>query len=153
LLVPDGGKPTLSEIGPDRGIDVRVDSGTRFDTIVQCKLRSSVEYIDAPAIREFAYVVMRERLQYGWLMTTGRISECMRREVGERIRFLTAPELIDWFRRCTDNEQRHIVKCTFTGAWNIQTCVHCCSKEDELHTKTTCRSRRNKMRPLFVQRA
>jgi restriction system protein len=151
LLATDGKEPMLSAIGPDGGIDIRIVDERAHDTIVQCKHLRSTAYLHPSKVREFAYVVMREGLSHGWLMTTGRVSERMRQETKGLISILTAPEIADWLHKLTAGERQHIVNETFVGEWNVQTCVRCRAKRNEFHTPASCWGLRTRTRSLFVQ--
>ncbi len=141
----------LSPIGPDTGIDIRLLHRGQTADIVQCKHRSTSTNISPAELRAFAFVVLREKVARGWLMTTGRVSPVMRVELAQHVEFMTGPELVKQFNRLPHSAQQQVVDETFVADWATPTCVSCTRKKVDLGTGWRCRDQPcNGTRSLFI---
>lgn len=77
------GYENVSVIGgaSDKGVDLEVYDSTGEKTVIQCKHQSLFYPIKPTQVREFAYVVQREKVRKGYFVTSSLFSpECFQKE-------------------------------------------------------------------------
>jgi restriction system protein len=125
-----GVRSACTPLGPDGGIDIRLFQGDsdRVTAIVQCKAWGG-SYVGVKPIRELLGVMVHEKVQKAFFMTTGKYSdEAMNFAAPNRITLIDGVMFLAMLNRLPDSSSHSLLVFATDGDYTVPSCPSCGTK-------------------------
>ncbi len=125
-----GIRSACTPLGPDGGIDIRLyqDDSGRATAIVQCKAWGD-SYVGVKPIRELLGVMVHEKVEKAFFMTTGKYSdEAKAFAEPNRITLIDGTLFLAMINRLPDEQRQALLTFATAGDYNIPSCPTCGKK-------------------------
>lgn len=122
-----GIRSACTPLGPDGGIDVRLfqDGSDKATAIVQCKAWGD-SYVGVKPIRELLGVMVHEKVEKAFFMTSGKYSEEAKAFAEpNRITLIDGTMFLAMINRLPDEARQSLLDFATAGNFNIPTCPTC----------------------------
>ena len=125
-----GIRSAVTPLGPDGGIDIRLyqENSDRVTAIVQCKAWGE-SYVGVKPIRELLGVMVHEKVEKAFFMTTGKYSdEAKAFATPNRITLIDGTMFLAMLNRLPEVERQSLLTFATAGDYNIPSCPTCGKK-------------------------